>query len=209
MSLLDFLKIAAPAGGALRPRKLAIESLERRAVLTVLEPLLTNAVAETTALIEQTVTPIAEVTQTVTEPVTEDPPPPEEPIAQDPPPLEEPIAEDPSPIEEPITEDPPPEEPVDGGEAGGGEEEIVPQIVNAHHSRDGLWVAFSGFIQDDDLVEGLTVYFSTDLGHQFTATVAADGSFSTMPMLIELGTQVSIWTIDTDDNYSEYCLLIV
>jgi hypothetical protein len=183
MSLLDFLKIAAPSGGAPRARKLAIESLERRAVLTVLDPLLTDAVVETV------VEPVEETT-----------------VTQETEPLTEPITEDQPPLEEPITEDPPLEEPVDGG---GEEEVIAPQIIDPQHSRDGSWVTFAGLVQDDGLVEGLTVYFSTDSGQEFSTSVASDGSFNSMQVLIDLGTQVSIWTIDVDGNYSEYCLLIV
>jgi len=189
MSLLNFLKIAAPSGGPPRPRKLAIESLERRAVLAVLDPLLVEAVAETVVEpTEETTPPITEETESQTEPITSDP------LL-----LEEPATEEPLPTEEPAD-----------GEAGGEDPgTTAPEILNAGYARDGMWVSFSGLVQDDEPVGGFTIYFSTDQGDEFVTTVEADGSFQTHSVLIQHGAQVTFYTIDSEGNYSDYIMLIV
>ena len=100
-------------------------------------------------------------------------------------------------------------EPVNDGSGSGTGEEVLPAVTSLYATQDSGWVAFFGTVTDDESLEGLTIYFTSDSGHQFTATIQADGSFSTASYLMEPGTQVTAWFIDADGNYSESAVLIV
>ncbi len=219
MSLLRFLRvidfIAFRGDDSKLPprnRRLELETLERRAVLTLLDP--------TAPLLE----PIETTTTTTLEApsLTESPPPTTEettpdtggsgsgtgePDPGDPPPdptSETPPANggsgsgsgDPSP-------DPPPDPSGSGSGSGAGGE--APIITSLDSSRSDDWVMFVGMVSDaDGPVEGLTVYFTIGLDSTvaFTTTVNADGTFQSLEMMLAAGTLVNAYTIDAQGNYS-------
>jgi hypothetical protein len=213
MSLLDFLKVAA-GNGRPKQRKLAIEALEQRAVMTTLNPLLANlsepvqppiqTAAAVLSTAETLAQPIANnpLTGPITQPLCEDPPPPLDPLPPpDPPPPDPPPDElpppDPPPDDPPPDELPPPDPPTD------------PEITDAQYTREGDWVNLSGTVADDGPLAGMVVYCTTDMGQSFQLTVNADGTFLSHSLPIDVGVQVTLWTIDADGNQSESWMLIV
>jgi hypothetical protein len=120
--------------------------------------------------------------------------------------------EDYTPPEEAL---PPPDyTPPEESEPGGGMEDpsdydLPPYFYDVTYDYMGGAVIIQGYVGDDMSVVGLTVYFSTDQGQTFTATVQADGFFSTDPEALPMGTQVSFYTVDSSFNTSENMLLIV
>jgi hypothetical protein len=211
MSLLSFLRVVEEIQQTgsknhvpPRTRRLAMEALEGRAVLTLL-----GSLAE----------PIQIVTDTIVAPVIES-------LPLDPAPTTEaPPIEDGgsgSGTGEPEPADPGSEPPPDNGGSGSGTGEPTeplpdnggsgsgiggspPIITSLESTHADIWVWFSGTVADTDgPVEGLTVYFS--IGDtsivSFTTTVGADGSFRTVDLMIDLGISIYAYTIDAQGNQS-------
>jgi hypothetical protein len=231
MSLLNFLRIVdqsdlypADRPPASRQRKLALETLDSRALLTLFTPILTDSTAE---LIEIDLPPDVQF-----EPVSGDPgagawvpDPPNEPLPEPEPssgggeggaaPLD-PVG-DPPP--DPLAGSgggeggDPPLDPQTGSGSGSGEGQppanSAPAIASASYIRVGDFVTITGIVGDDGPLGGLTVYFSSDLGHQFTTQTSALGAFCSLSLTMEPGTQISIYTVDAAGNQSEYYLLLL
>jgi hypothetical protein len=203
MSLLNFLRVIdgiQRRGGKDAPpprnRRLEVESLERRAVLAVLDvPLvLSGPLESTTSATTLELSPL-------TDPL---PPPPEETLSPD-------VGGSSSGTGEPEPSDPsadPPTDPplTDGGSgSGSGESNIAPQITLGSQQNSGMWVWFTGTVSDPDgPVQGLTVYFTIGLESSisFTATVQADGTYESLEMMLAAGTTISAYTIDVDGIHS-------
>lgn len=219
MSLLNFLRVieAIQSGSgknALPPRnrKLELEALERRAVLTLLDPLAPALEPLETTMTTTTLEspPPTDPTSTASEespPVdsggsgsgTGEPEPGDTPL--DPP--ADPLpptggsgsgSGDPSP-------DPPPE--TSSGSGSGG---AAPVIESLSLQSDQLWSWFVGSVSDaDGSVEGLTVFFT--IGDAtiptFTATVQEDGTFTSMHLVLSAGTSIHVHVVDSDGNASE------
>jgi hypothetical protein len=232
MSILSFLGIVDRSGlfPAVRPpasprqRKLALETLDSRALLTLITPVLTDSTAE---LVEIELQPEEQI-----DPVAGDPEAGSW-VADSP---DEPLPEadtgsgggegGDAPLEP--AGDPPPDPlagsgggeggdpPIDsqtGSESGSGDgqppADSAPVIESASYLRVGDLVTITGLVSDDGPLSGLTVYFSTDLGHQFTTQTTVVGGFCSLSLSLDAGTQISIYTIDAVGNQSEYFLLIV
>ncbi len=223
MSLLNFLRVIESIGSGSnkrrfppRSRKLELEALERRAVLTLLDPL----------------APVLEPLQTSTVTTTLDSSPPTNTTSTttESPPLASggsgsgtggPEVGDPAPepTSEPLpstggsgsgTGDPPPPPPPDpsSGSGIGG----APAIDSLSVQSNDLWSRLVGSVSDaDGSVEGLTVFFTigSTTVPTFTAIVQADGTFSSMQLMLSAGTVVSVHVVDWDGNASEVCQLTV
>lgn len=189
MSILRFLRvieeeIGVPlTRGRLRnSRPLALETLEGRAVLTLIGelPSLPELFSPLEPMTESPESPSA-----VSEPTSEEAPLPTEPLDTD-----------------PTTEDAPPTETDPGGlPADPIDEEREfsrPPDITVTAERNGEWVCISGVVTDDEPVEGLVVYCLTDSGFSFTMVVGADGTYQSSSYLLEWGAMVSVWTIDLD-----------
>jgi hypothetical protein len=258
MSILRFLGVV-DASGLLasqqsspppRQRKLAVEKLDSRALLTLIAPIVTDTFAE----LEEIVLP----PEVQPEPSSGDPDPSTWEQESPSEPLPEPYAgsgdgtggdpaSDPSgdPPSEPITEsstgsaggegadpplepdpgsgggsaggeggDPPPEpDPGSGGGSTGGEGQPPvdedPVITSASYTRIGSLVIITGLVADDGPLGGLTVYFSSDDGLHFTTQTTVLGAFVSLSVFMDVGTQVSIYTIDSTGHQSDTMLLIV
>ncbi|MCI0359596.1 MAG: hypothetical protein L0211_14060 [Planctomycetaceae bacterium] len=210
MSILSFLRVIQgiqSRGGKPAPprnRRLELEPLEWRAVLTVLEtplPILDSP----------------EVTSTVLEspPLGDPPPSPEDDGGSgsgtgEPDPGQAP---DPSGESLPMdggsgggNGDPPPDPPLTSGSGSGtGTGSEAPIITSLESSHTGWWVSFSGSVTDaDGPVAGLIVYFTIgeETGVAFTAIVQADGTFQTLDLEIAANTLINAYTIDAEGNQS-------
>jgi hypothetical protein len=219
MSILSFLRviqgIQAQRGAPTPPsrnRRLEIEALERRAVLTLLDP--TVPLAEP---LEATSTTIVELSPL---PYPYPLPPPGEVQPPDyyggsgsgtggPGP-----GEAPDPSSETLPADgssgggiggPPPDPPSNSGGSGsgtgGGEAPIISALQSSH---SGMWVWFTGTVTDPDgPVEGLTVYFRIGENPLApTATVGADGIFESIPLVLPVGSMITAYTIDAQGHHS-------
>ena len=189
MSILRFLRVieeeirTAPVtrGRPRNYRPLALETLEGRAVLTLIGEL-----------------PSLPELFSQLEPMTESPPAAPEPTSEEtpPPPPTAPIYTDPA------TEDPPPAETDPGGlPADPIDEEREfsrPPDITVSADRKGEWVCISGVVTDDEPVEGLVVFCLTDSGFSFTVVVSAEGTYQSSNYLLEWGVMISVWTIDLD-----------
>jgi hypothetical protein len=96
-----------------------------------------------------------------------------------------------------------------GSGSGGGEGGTAPEITSAEYERTDSYVDFSGTVTDDESMLGLVVYFVADSGQQFSATIDAEGRFATCSIMLDVGTQVSIYTIDADGNQSDWIMRLV
>jgi hypothetical protein len=101
-----------------------------------------------------------------------------------------------------------------GGGSGAGSgtgtgEATDPAVTSLEYMRDGDWVRFMGSAEDNESLEGMTVHFTSSLGHEFTATINADGTFATIGFTMPPGTEVIAYFIDADGNRSETVSLIV
>lgn len=251
MSILKFLRIVDASGLAgqerstppPRQRKLALETLDDRALLTLFTPIVIDTVS---GLVPTPPIPSANVLEPINSDPSpgswnEDPPqdPPLEPYGgsdggegSDPPSNPE---GDPPP--EPITGSgtgsgggeggDPPANPESGGGSGGGNGEdppadqnpgsgsgggsstTAPEITSVSFERMGVFVMFSGTVTDDESMVGQKVYFSTDLGFQFEITILSEGTFTSYAVMLDIGTQVSLFTIDADGNHSLPLLKVV
>jgi len=218
MSLIRFLRVAlttGPLGGKTPPpkpnRRLEMESLERRSVLALVDSLVANVEpVETTLAAVESLPVVAETVETVTaydsggsgsgtgemepsDPTTEAP---ADPV------LSSGGSGGGSGSGTGYTE---PEYPPSSG-SGSGSGGEAPAITALQGDRIDAMVWFVGTVTDaDGPVEGLTVYFSVgnDPSVAFTAVVGANGSFTSLGVLIELGTFVRAYTIDADGNQSE------
>jgi hypothetical protein len=197
MSLLNFLRVidtflpeTRGAGPIRRHRHLELEKLERRAVLAVLESTATALVpVETT---DSTFVESSTLTDTSTTDSTVD--------------------SGSGTTESTFTDggsgsgtgDPSLEAPPEG-DAGTGTGSEAPVITSLEADHGDLLVWFTGTVTDaDGPVVGLTVYFvvGNDTSYSFTAVVDIDGTFSSIGMPIEPGTEVRAYTIDVDGNQS-------
>lgn len=70
-------------------------------------------------------------------------------------------------------------------------------------------VRLIGTATDDESLAGLTVYLTTTAGHQFTATINADGTWASASYVLEPGTTVMAYFIDADGNHSEMASILV
>jgi hypothetical protein len=260
MSILRFLRVVIAettgltgrATGSSGRRKLALESLERRAMLTLVDPLLAEAASVVSAVeahaeataeslpVESIVEDAGSTSETEEpswEPIeggssgdTEPDQPPPEPTntssssgtgEEEPPPETTDTGSGSGTGEEEAPTEPtdagsgtgtgegeaPPDQ-TDGG-SGTGTGEVAPRVTSLYATQNSGWVAFFGTAVDNASLEGLTVFLTSDLGHQFTATLQEDGSFSTMSFPMQPGTQITAWFIDADGNYSESVTLVV
>jgi hypothetical protein len=73
----------------------------------------------------------------------------------------------------------------------------------------GNSVTVAGLVTDDGPLGGLTVYYSSDVGHSFTTQTTLLGAFASPAISIAFGSQISVYTIDSDGNQSATMLLIV
>jgi hypothetical protein len=210
MSLLSFLRVVEEIQQPRcknhvppRTRRLAVEALEGRAVLTLLGSL---------------TPPIQIVTETIIAPVIEslplDPSLPPEAAPQ-------PEGGSGSGTGEPEPTDPLPDSggsgsgsgepgpfedsPPTSGGSGSGSGSAAPVISSLSPHWNGLWVWFAGTVSDaDGPVEGLTVYFTIGIETtvSFTASVSADGTFSSMMMVLAPDSLISAYTIDAGGSHS-------
>ena len=190
-----------PASGKRRGRRrLTMESLERRVVFSVNDPLLTGGDYEEAPVEES---PTYETAPEEEATVTEEEAPPTSDSGENSEPVEEaPVEESPTyetapEEEETVTEeeapptsdsgentglvsevpsDPVEEEPVEEPLEDGGEENIAPTVSGLGYDQSENWVAVFGTVADDQDPHGLTVYISGVLG-EFTATVESDGTW--------------------------------
>lgn len=205
MSILRFLRVIEEELGASgaeravrRTRPLALETLEGRAVMTLLSelPLLTPPeLSSPTTTSEPSTSGTSETTAleepAPTEPATTDP------VTTDPVTTEEPPAES-----EPIDGIVP--EPIDVGQ------ELTTQpLLEAYADATDGWVVISGQVIDDESVAGLTVFCMTSSGLSFSMTVGADGHYQSDMMFLAPGTMISVWTIDLDGLRSNTVLCYV
>jgi hypothetical protein len=188
MSILRFLRVIEEEIGAPvtrgRPRNsrpLALETLEGRAVLTLIGELPLPTLPE----LFPPLAPTTESPSTSPEPTSEEAPPPTEPVDT-----------------APVTEDPPPTETEPGGlpaEPIDEERDFSrPPEITVSAERNGEWVCISGVVTDDKPVEGLVVFCLTDSGFSFTMVVGADGTYQSSSYPLEWGVMISVWTIDLD-----------
>ncbi len=230
MSILRFLGVVDASGllsgqsapAPPRQRKLALETLDSRALLTLFTPIVTDAFAE----LEEVALPPEGQTGTWEEQSTgseggnggttgepnNDPP--SEPTLNssaggsaggeggDPPPLSNPGSGGGSAGGEGGSSN-------TGSGSGGGDGGTPPEITSSIYDRSGAMVDFSGTVTDDESMFQQLVYFRTDEGQQFTATIDAEGRYYSETMMLPIGTQVSIFTIDADGHQSEWVSLVV
>jgi hypothetical protein len=102
-----------------------------------------------------------------------------------------------------------PSDPTGSSSGSGTGEDELPAITSFAAMQESGWYAFTGTASDNESLTGQRVYLSSDMGHQFTATIQEDGSFSTMSFIMEPGTQITAYVIDADGNYSESAVIIV
>ncbi|MEX2174256.1 MAG: hypothetical protein WD872_07830 [Pirellulaceae bacterium] len=237
MSLLHFLQSSLqdagllPAGsahphraGRPRTRPLQVESLERRAVLTLGNELPVAVLPETEEM--PSLAPIAPLEAM---PGSEQYPLPESGSPMGPLPAE-PLSTEPdgslssyeAPLEETTIDTVLPDEgsttdtaqvTAEGEDDGGViiyDETVgtAPRIDDFHIVTIGEWFWFEGVVTDDDYVEGLSVNFSGSLG-DFNATVNADGTFQSYPFHVSQQGSVKAYTIDWYGNWSNEVILFV
>jgi len=189
MSILRFLRVIEEELGASRTerasrrtRPLLLETLEGRAVMTLLSEL-----------------PLPTLSDFFPPPTTsgEPAPAPTETTPADPTTTEEPPAES-----EPVDELTP--EPIDIGQ-----ELPTPPLLEASANSNEGWLTVSGQVIDDESVAGLTVFCMTSSGLAFSMTVGADGHYESDMMFLAPGTMLTLWTIDLDGLRSNTVLCYV
>jgi hypothetical protein len=98
---------------------------------------------------------------------------------------------------------------IPGGSSQGGSGSADPEISELTFERMGTFVTFAGIVADDESLVGCFVYFSTDMGTQFSIAIAADGTFNTYTMYLSVGTIVTAYAVDADGNHSATVTRIV
>ena len=219
MSLLKFLRvideIRSGSGNSTpwpRNRKLDLEALERRAVLTLLDPIATvleplESTTTTTTFESQPATDPASTTYEYSPPVDmgESGSGTGEPEAGDWP--QEPTY-DPSPSTGGSgsgSGDPSPEPPPESG-SGSGSGGAAPVIDSLSRQSGQFWFWLVGSVSDaDDSVDGLMVLFTIGDATipSFTAIVQEDGTFCSMQLVFLAGTRIHVQVVDYAGNASE------